>query len=55
MADKGNTRLLERYGHLTSDNGMRACKARMAITSEQVRWIWAIGLAVQHELEEVAA
>lgn len=51
MADKGNARPIGRYEHLTSDNGMRACKARMAVVSEQARWVWAIGLAVQRELE----
>lgn len=53
LANKGNTRLLNRYEHLISDNGMRACKDRMAIASEQVRWIWIIGLTAQCELERV--
>lgn len=29
---------------------LRACKARMAVVSEQARWIWAIGLTVQRGL-----
>lgn len=54
MADKANLRLMKRYSHLVEDNGLRACKARMAIVNEQVRWIWAIGLAVQAEQEAAA-
>lgn len=51
MADKANARLLERYEHLTSVGKMRVCKARMAVVNEQVRWVWAIGCAVQAEQE----
>ena len=54
MADKANTRLLERYEHLTSVGKMSVCKARMAIVNEQARWIWAIGCAVQAEQEACA-
>lgn len=54
MADKANTRLFERYEHLNSVGKMRACKARIAIVNEQVRWIWAIGCAVQAEQEVCA-
>lgn len=54
IADKANARLVKRYRHLTADNGMRSCKARVAVVSEQARWIWAIGLAVQAGQEACA-
>lgn len=54
MADKANLRLAKRYGSLVKDNGLKACRARMAIVNEQVRWVWAIGLAVQAEQEACA-
>lgn len=54
MADKANARLLERYEHLAFGKKMRACKARMAVVSEQVRWVWAIGCVVQKEQEACA-
>lgn len=44
----GNSRLRRT---LVEGNGLRACKARMAVVSEQACWIWAIGLAVQAEQE----
>lgn len=50
MAAKGNARLLARYKHLTGDLGKHPNKAKVAIASELVRWIWAIGLQVQREL-----
>ena len=50
MADKANARLAKRYQHLTKDNGLRACKARIAVVNEQIRWCWAIGVAVHDEL-----
>ena len=54
MADKANARLAARYRHLTKDNGLRACKARIAVVNEQIRWCWAIGVAVHGELERSA-
>lgn len=54
MARRANARLLERFRHLTEDLGKPANKARIAVVNEQVRWIWAIGRAVQAELEGAA-
>lgn len=50
MAAKGNARLLKRYDHLTGEMGKHPNKAKVAVVSELVRWIWAIGLEVQSEL-----
>lgn len=50
MAAKGNARLLKRYNHLTGEMGKHPNKAKVAVVSELVRWVWAIGLEVQSEL-----
>ncbi len=50
IARKGNVRLAKRYRHLTEDLGKNANKAKIAVVSEQVRWIWVIGKTVQSEL-----
>ena len=50
IAAKGNARLLKRYRHLTGDNGKHPNKAKVAVVSELVRWIWVMGLQVQAEL-----
>lgn len=50
MAAKGNARLLKRYRHLTGEMGKHPNKAKVAVVSELVRWIWVIGLEVQSGL-----
>lgn len=50
IAAKANDRLLDRYRHLTGDLKKNACKARTAVVSEQIRWVWVIGRAVQAEV-----
>lgn len=50
MAAKGNARLLKRYRHLADEMGKHPNKAKVAVVSELVRWIWAIGLEVQSGL-----
>ena len=49
MARKANARLKKRFEHLTAE-GLHPNKARVAVASEQVRWMWAIGRAVQRGL-----
>lgn len=49
MARKANARLKRRFEHLTGE-GLHPNKARVAVASEQVRWMWAIGRAVQRGL-----
>lgn len=54
MAHRANARLLRRYQHLIGDLDKHPNKARIAVASELSRWIWAIGLQVQSELEAKA-
>jgi transposase len=54
MARKANARLKKRFDHLTGE-GLHPNKARVAVVSEQIRWMWAIGRAVQRGLEGGAA
>jgi transposase len=49
IARKANTRLMKKYKHLTVECGKNANKARIAVVSEMVRWIWIIGLQVERE------
>ena len=51
MAENANVRLMGRYRHLTAEGKKHSNKAKVAVVSEMVRWIWAIGLRVQGELE----
>ena len=51
MAATANVRLMDRYRHLTAERKKHANKAKVAVVSEMVRWIWAIGLQVQREQE----
>lgn len=50
LAAKDNTRLLKRYRYLTEERGKTANKAKVAVVSEQIRWIWIIGKTVKAEL-----
>lgn len=49
LAKKANRRLKERYDALVAA-GKPANVARVAVASEQARWIWKIGLQVESEL-----
>ena len=49
MASRANARLYARYDHLARGKHKSANKAKVAVVSELVRWIWAIGLQVQRE------
>lgn len=51
MAADANARLMGRYRRLTAEGKKHPNKAKVAVVSEMVRWIWAIGLQVQGELE----
>lgn len=55
IAAKGNARLYDRYDHLANERRLNHNKAKVAVVNEAVRWIWAIGLQVQRELESKAA
>lgn len=44
-----NKRLKARFNHLVSESKIHTNKAKIAIVSEMIRWIWAIGLKVQKE------
>ncbi len=55
MAAKANTRLLKRYRHLAEERGKSSNKAKTAVVSEQVRWIWIIGKTVKAELARARA
>ena len=55
MAASANARLYGRYRHLTQDNHLHHNKAKVAVASELVRWVWAIGRQVQLEQEQRAA
>lgn len=44
---KATRRMQERYQHLTKDLKLDANKAKVAIASELVRWVWAVGCMVQ--------
>lgn len=48
IAAKANVRLHERHAHLR-ERGVNANKAKVAVVNELVRWIWAIGCAVERE------
>ncbi|MDR0515190.1 MAG: IS110 family transposase [Coriobacteriaceae bacterium] len=47
ICNKANRRLKGRYEHLTKESRLHVNKARVAVTSELVRWCWVVGLAVQ--------
>jgi len=47
--DACNYRLHKRYWHLRSDLKKGANVAKVAIASEMIRWVWAIGCLVQEE------
>jgi hypothetical protein len=49
IASRANERLHARYGHLARERHKNANKAKVAVVSELVRWIWVIGLKVQEE------
>ena len=53
LCARANARLFGRYGHLTSA-GKCHNKAKVAVVSELVRWVWVIGLQVQRELASPA-
>ena len=46
-----NRRCIARYHHLRFSSKIGTNKAKVAIASELVRWIWIVGLHVQEELE----
>lgn len=50
-AARANARLYGRYEHLVGEGKKGHNKAKVAVVSELVRWIWAIGLQVRSELE----
>jgi transposase len=47
ICNEANRRLKDRFDHLTNDSKIHSNKAKIAIVSEMIRWIWAIGLKVQ--------
>ena len=49
IAARANERLHARYSHLTAEKHKNHNKAKVAVVSELVRWIWVIGLQVQRE------
>lgn len=49
IASRANGRLYARYDHLARERHKNANKAKVAVVSELVRWIWVIGLQVQGE------
>jgi transposase len=49
-----NRRLQTRYHHLTVDLKKGHNKATVAIASEMIRWVWAIGCAIKEEQAKVA-
>jgi hypothetical protein len=49
IAARANERLLGRYDHLARERHKGANVAKVAVVSELVRWMWAIGLQVQRE------
>lgn len=53
-ADDANKRLHERYRYLKDERGKHVNKARMAVVSEMMRWIWVIGLMIECEQETKA-
>ena len=55
IATKANARLFERYDYLAREKHLNHNKAKVAVVSELIRWIWVIGLQVQRELEAKAA
>ncbi len=55
MAAQANARICGRYRHLVQDNHLHHNKAKVAVASELVRWVWAIGRQVQLEQERKAA
>lgn len=50
MAERANVRLRERYLHLIEESKLPVNKAKVAIASEQARWIWAVGCQVEREI-----
>ena len=49
IAARANERLHARYDHLAREKHKNANKAKVAVVSELVRWIWVMGLKVQEE------
>lgn len=49
IAARANERLYARYDHLAREKHKSHNKAKVAVVSELVRWIWVIGLQVQGE------
>ena len=50
ISARANGRLYARYDHLARERHKSANKAKVAVVSELVRWIWVIGLQVREEL-----
>jgi len=44
-----NRRLIDRYRHLVSNRKKKVNVAKIAVASEMIRWVWAIGCMVQEE------
>jgi transposase len=44
-----NRRLTDRFKHLTEEEKKPVNVAKVAVASEMIRWVWAIGLLVQEE------
>ena len=55
IAARANERLYARYDHLARERHKNANKAKVAVVSELVRWIWVIGLKVQEERQGTGA
>ncbi len=49
VAARANARLFGRYAHLVGEGGKCHNKAKVAVVSELVRWIWVLGLQVSAE------
>ena len=55
VAARANARLFGRYSHLVGERGKCHNKAKVAVVSELVRWVWVVGLQVRSELQGPAA
>ena len=54
IAARANQRLHGRYDHLARERHKNHNKAKVAVVSELIRWVWVIGRQVQAELEGAA-
>jgi transposase len=49
LCAKANRRLKEKFDHLVKDSRLHVNKARVAVVSEMVRWVWIVGCKVQQQ------